>query len=56
METLHGLQGLEKRLRAVRLIKEDQAVVSHEPGANGPSSGPASIGAEQETRADLIDG
>ena len=55
-ETLDRLQGLQERLCAVRLVEQDQAVVGDEPCVDRPCAGAAAIGAEQQPRADLIDG
>ena len=56
LEETDGLQGLEKRLRAMRLVEQDEAVVGGEPRVDGPSPGAAAVGPEQQARADLVDG
>ena len=54
LETLDRPQGLEKRLGAMGFVEKDEAVVRDESGIDRPSARAASIGAEQQARADLI--
>ena len=49
-------QCLEKRLRAMRFVQEDEAVVGNESCVYRPCSGAPSVGAKQQARTDLIDG
>ena len=52
--TANGPQGLQERLRAMRFVEQDKAVVGNESRVDRPGSGTAAVGAKQQPGADLV--